>query len=70
MFDRCQAGNVASAIVREAKRSKADIIVLGIRGAPALATHFTRDIVHQVVCSASCAVLAVRIDSHEQEKVL
>ena len=50
-------------ILKAAKGSGSDLIVLGVRpasGRLGLATHFARPTAHRVVCKASCPVLTVR----------
>jgi len=51
--------SVSQAITKEAERYGADLIVLGIRRAPAYATRLRTSIAFQVIAAAPCAVLTV-----------
>jgi nucleotide-binding universal stress UspA family protein len=55
-------GEPAARIIEVAKQSKADLIVLGIRGTRhiLMASRFERTIAHTIVAHASCPVLTVR----------
>jgi len=59
-----QTGNPADCILKVAKESDADLIVLGVRDAPGgflgPATHLERSTAHRVVVHATCPVLTVR----------
>lgn len=58
-----ERGDVAEKILDVASRSKADLIVLGLRqlgGFPGAATHLPIAIAHKVVSHAPCPVLTVR----------
>ncbi len=58
-----ERGDVAEKILDLASRSKADLIVLGVRqqgGFPGAATHLPIAIAHKVVSHAPCPVLTVR----------
>jgi nucleotide-binding universal stress UspA family protein len=58
-----QYGQAAERILEEANGRRADLIVLGVRGAAGhlrAATHFRRSVAYQVVANARCPVLTVR----------
>jgi nucleotide-binding universal stress UspA family protein len=53
-------GDPADAILRRAKREKADIIVLGTRGVGELKGLFLGSVSHKVAAQAHCAVMTVK----------
>jgi len=58
-----QYGQAPERILEEANGRRADLIVLGVRGAAGhlrAATHFRRSVAYQVVANARCPVLTVR----------
>jgi nucleotide-binding universal stress UspA family protein len=58
-------GRPAETILNMAKRENADLIVLGVRGAPhhlGPATHVERATAHEIVAHAPCPVLTVRVE--------
>jgi nucleotide-binding universal stress UspA family protein len=58
-----ERGDVAEKILDVAARSKADLIVLGVRqatGFPGAATHLPIAVAHSIVSRAACPVLTVR----------
>ena len=63
---RCQRdfevelGDPVETILKVAKERHADLIVMGVRRAQALASHFEGNVAYRVVASAECPVLTVR----------
>jgi nucleotide-binding universal stress UspA family protein len=53
-------GEPLSTIFRTARQSNADLILLGVRKAPAWATHLTSSIAPRIMAEAECPVLTVR----------
>jgi nucleotide-binding universal stress UspA family protein len=53
------ASNVSQAVVKEAERTSADLIVMGIRQAHEPAAHFAAKIAYQIIAASPCAVLTV-----------
>jgi nucleotide-binding universal stress UspA family protein len=51
--------NVSQAVVNEAERYPADLVVLGVRRATEAATHLAPKIAFQIIAAAPCAVLTV-----------
>jgi nucleotide-binding universal stress UspA family protein len=51
--------NVSQAVVNEAERYQADLVVLGVRRAPEAATHLVPKIAFQIIAAAPSAVLTV-----------
>jgi nucleotide-binding universal stress UspA family protein len=58
--------NISQAVVNEAERYPADLIVLGVRRAPEAAAHLAPKIAYQIIAAAPCAVLAVPSDGDER----
>jgi len=55
------AGRVAEVLIAQAKRWRADLIVMGVhKRAPRAASHLPWAIAYEVVCHARCPVLTVR----------
>jgi len=54
-----QGANVSQAVVNEAERYPADLVVLGVRRAPEAATHLAPKIAFQIIVAAPCPVLTV-----------
>jgi nucleotide-binding universal stress UspA family protein len=51
--------NISQAVVNEAERYPADLLVLGVRRASEAATHLAPKIAFQIIAAAPCAVLTV-----------
>jgi len=63
-----EPGNPKEAILRVAKDQRADLIVLGVHSASALATHRLRNVAYGVVVGADCPVLTVRADPSRESQ--
>lgn len=51
--------NISQAVVNEAERYSADLLVLGIKHAPEAVAHLAPKVASQIIAAAPCAVLAV-----------
>lgn len=51
--------NAAQAVVDEAERCEADLVVLGVKRAPAFVAHVSPKVAFQIVAASPCAVLTV-----------
>lgn len=64
-FKKCAAqytveyGNAANEIVELAAKQKVDLIVLGARSAPMIATHMVPGVTFRVIAGAACPVLTI-----------
>lgn len=59
--------NVSQAVVDEAERCQADLLVLGVRRAPESAAHLAPKIAFQIIAAAPCAVLTVSSQAGSNE---
>ena len=51
--------DIGQAVVNEAERFAADVVILGVRRASAFASHLPPKIAYQIIAAAPCAVLTV-----------
>lgn len=51
--------NVSQAVVNEAERDRADLVILGVKRASAFASHASPKIAFQIIAASPCAVLTV-----------
>jgi nucleotide-binding universal stress UspA family protein len=51
--------NVSQAVVNEAERDRADLVILGVKRASAFASHAPPKIAFQIIAASPCAVLTV-----------
>jgi hypothetical protein len=57
---RVEWGNTVKEILRAAKDTHADLIILGAKTENSLAGHVPHTTAYQVVCNASCPVLTIK----------
>lgn len=55
-----ECGDPEKTILRMAETWDADLIAMGAHKPGTLATHFPGDLVYDIVCCATCAVMTVR----------
>ena len=67
-WEKCtEEGQAATAIVQQAKRMQADLIVIGTHGRSGLPHMLLGSVAEKVVRTASCSVLTIRPDSYHFE---
>jgi nucleotide-binding universal stress UspA family protein len=67
-WEKCtEEGQAANAIVRQAKQSQADVIVIGTHGRSGLPHMLLGSVAEKVVRTASCPVLTIRPEAFQFE---